>query len=280
MNKDYYFSIGEFAKLFKVSKQTLLYYERNKIFAPAFIDENGYRYYSLDQYFIFEIIINLRKLDLPLQTIAAYIKNRSLDKLQNVFINKQHEYKKQIAILERNIANLGVKVHNLEKLKNLRLNQITLEDLPEEYLITSTFHNQQTTMKEKLIEIAIHNLPFATSNILNEYLSGYILTQDQLVAGNYLNLAQIFTKVSNPDEYEQVQIKPAGLYANIVVPRGYHTNYLPAINKIFDFMERNDLYLFGNAYISQLRNYWSTANKEDYITHISIHVEYKNKLNN
>lgn len=280
MNKDYYFSIGEFAKLFKVSKQTLFYYERNKIFAPAFIDENGYRYYSLDQYFIFEIIINLRKLDLPLQTIAAYIKNRSIDKLQNVFINKQHEYKKQISVLERNIANLDVKIHNLEKLKNIRLNQITLEDMPEEYLITSTFHNQQTTMKKKLMEIAMHNLPFATSKILNEYLSGYILTQDQLVAGNYLNLAQIFTKVSNPHEYEQAQIKPAGLYANIVVPRGYHTNYLPAINKIFDFMERNDLYLFGNAYISQLRNYWSTDNKEDYITHISIHVEYKDNPNN
>ena len=61
MNKlsETYFTIGEFASLFKLSKQTLFYYERNNILRPAYIDENGYRYYSLEQYFIFDIIINI-----------------------------------------------------------------------------------------------------------------------------------------------------------------------------------------------------------------------------
>ena len=45
MNKlaEKYFSIGEFASLFKLSKQTLFYYERNNILKPSYIDENGYR---------------------------------------------------------------------------------------------------------------------------------------------------------------------------------------------------------------------------------------------
>lgn len=34
---------------------------------PALIEENGYRYYALEQYFIFDIIINLRKLGVPLK---------------------------------------------------------------------------------------------------------------------------------------------------------------------------------------------------------------------
>ena len=60
MNKlsETYFTIGEFASLFKLSKQTLFYYERNNILKPSYIEENGYRYYSLEQYFIFDIIIN------------------------------------------------------------------------------------------------------------------------------------------------------------------------------------------------------------------------------
>lgn len=43
MNKlsETYFTIGEFASLFKLSKQTLFYYERNNILRPAYIDENG-----------------------------------------------------------------------------------------------------------------------------------------------------------------------------------------------------------------------------------------------
>ena len=48
-----YFTIGEFASLFGISKQTLFYYERSGIFAPALIEDNGYRYYSFEQYFIF-----------------------------------------------------------------------------------------------------------------------------------------------------------------------------------------------------------------------------------
>ena len=63
MNKktEMYFTIGEFANLFGVSKQTLFYYERNKIFEPDLVEENGYRYYSLHKYYIFEVIITLRK---------------------------------------------------------------------------------------------------------------------------------------------------------------------------------------------------------------------------
>ena len=76
MNKlsEKYFTIGEFASLFKLSKQTLFYYERNNILRPAYIDENGYRYYSLEQYFIFDIIINMRKLGIPLKELLPIYK--------------------------------------------------------------------------------------------------------------------------------------------------------------------------------------------------------------
>jgi len=87
-----YFTIGEFAQLFGISKQTLFYYEKNKIFSPNFIEDNGYRYYSLDQYFIFEIIITLRKLGVSLKEISNYVNNRNIDSLQRLFSDKALEY--------------------------------------------------------------------------------------------------------------------------------------------------------------------------------------------
>lgn len=92
MNKlsEKYFTIGEFASLFKLSKQTLFYYERNNILRPAYIDENGYRYYSLEQYFIFDIIINMRKLGIPLKDIAAYLQTRDINALQ-LFISASRQ---------------------------------------------------------------------------------------------------------------------------------------------------------------------------------------------
>lgn len=51
MKDSRYFTPGELAKLLGISKQLLLYYDKNDIFSPEFVDENGYRFYVLSQYF-------------------------------------------------------------------------------------------------------------------------------------------------------------------------------------------------------------------------------------
>ena len=151
MNKlsETYFTIGEFASLFKLSKQTLFYYERNNILRPAYIDENGYRYYSLEQYFIFDIIINMRKLGIPLKEIADYIQNRDVNALQLFYKRKQTEYQVQIDIMQRNITNLQTKINRLEKIKNVTTDKITLEEQAEEYYIATPFSVPKISIKEK-----------------------------------------------------------------------------------------------------------------------------------
>ena len=39
----------EFARLFHIDKQTLIYYDNQGIFSPAFRSEKGYRYYETTQ---------------------------------------------------------------------------------------------------------------------------------------------------------------------------------------------------------------------------------------
>ena len=56
MKDSRYFTPGELAKLLGISKQLLLYYDKNDIFSPEFVDENGYRFYVLSQYFTLQII--------------------------------------------------------------------------------------------------------------------------------------------------------------------------------------------------------------------------------
>lgn len=242
MNKlaEKYFSIGEFASLFKLSKQTLFYYERNNILKPSYIDENGYRYYSLEQYFIFDIIINMRKLGIPLKEIADYIQNRDVNALQLFYKRKQTEYQVQIDIMQRNITNLQTKINHLEKIKL----------------------------------VAKHNYPFASSELLNEYLMGYILPKDALQQGNFLAMSHLYTRISHPDEYTDVQIKKTGLYASIYTPNGFHTQYEYSFKKLLAFIERNSLTIIGDVYIEQLRNYWSTADYTKYIVKIMIPVDY------
>lgn len=209
MNKlsETYFTIGEFASLFKLSKQTLFYYERNNILRPAYIDENGYRYYSLEQYFIFDIIINMRKLGIPLKEIADYIQNRDVNALQLFYKRKQTEYQVQIDIMQRNITNLQTKINRLEKIKNVTTDKITLEEQAEEYYIATPFSVPKISIKQKIKLVAKHNYPFASSELLNEYLMGYILPKNALQQGKFLAISHLYTRISHPDEYTDVQIK-------------------------------------------------------------------------
>lgn len=271
-----HFTIGEFAQLFGISKQTLFYYERNKIFVPRFIEDNGYRYYSLDQYFVFEIIITLRKLGVSLKDISNYVNNRNTDTLQRLLAGKVLEYELQIDLLQRNKHNLHVTMERLKQAKAIKSNRITLENCAEEYYVANDFSSAPGSMKEQIKLVAEHNLPFAKSEILNEYHMGYILAQKDLLAENPLAVTQIFTQVSHPDEHTKVLIRPGGLYAKITTPDGYHANYKIAIKKLLDFIKLNNLEIIGDAYIIQLRNYWSTANPKEYVKQIAIQVDYNN----
>ncbi len=96
MKDSRYFTPAELAKLLGISKQLLLYYDKNDIFSPEFVDENGYRFYVLSQYFTLQIIISLRKLNVSLKEIKAYLKSKDINLLKEIYRNKQQEYKKQI----------------------------------------------------------------------------------------------------------------------------------------------------------------------------------------
>ncbi len=270
-----YFTIGEFSQLFGISKQTLFYYEKNNIFSPELIEANGYRYYSLEQYFIFEIIITLRKLGVSLKEIGEYVKNRNIDSLENLLSYKALEYDIQLELLQRNKSNLLIKIEQLKQIKTLHNNCMTLEPCAEEYFVADTLPAESCSTKEQIKRIAAHNLPFAASEILNEYSMGYIVLQQDLPHPQP-PIACIFTRVSQPDEYTRVQVKPQGLYVKIITTDGYHSEYGKALQKMLAFIERNDLEVNGDAYIRQLRNYWSTSDPSEYITQIEIPVAYKN----
>ena len=75
--KQSYFTAGELANIFGISKQTLLYYDKMGLFSPAFVSENGYRHYNMNQYMDLEVILRLRSLNISIALIKQYLGNRS-----------------------------------------------------------------------------------------------------------------------------------------------------------------------------------------------------------
>ncbi len=67
------FMAGEMAQLHRISKQTLIYYDRIGLIRPREVDpDTGYRYYDMDQCEDLVVILFLKGLGMKLKEIKAY----------------------------------------------------------------------------------------------------------------------------------------------------------------------------------------------------------------
>lgn len=69
------FTTGQFAKLCGVSKDTILLYDKVGVLKPTYVSNEGYRYYSLRQSFLFNHISILNQSGLTLQEIRDCMDN-------------------------------------------------------------------------------------------------------------------------------------------------------------------------------------------------------------
>lgn len=275
MKEKQYFTVGEFAELFGISKQTLFYYERNHIFAPAFVNENGYRYYSFEQFYIFEIISALRAAQVPLKKIAWYLRHRDVAGLRALFLEKQKELTEAATLIAKNQRHIETHLGRLSLIDALETGQfpaISLMHVEARTLVTTPYPAQELSTYESLHSLSVHNEKLRRRQGINENPTGYLLPKAALEAGNYMNYSCYFTDVTEPEEYDDILIKPAGLYATLYKRMRDYPIYTETIDTLKDFISENGFQIAGDAYITPIRSFWTTEDPQDYITKIVILV--------
>lgn len=105
--------IGDFARLARTTKRTVLWYEEKGLLNPAQIDESGYRYFKPAQIIDFQVILLLRKLNFSIEEIKAYLKKN--DSLKSLFKLKRKLIEEEVARLQKGLKDIDVYYHNLEK---------------------------------------------------------------------------------------------------------------------------------------------------------------------
>ena len=109
------YKISEIAKIFNISRQTLIFYHKKNILIPDIIDEeNGYRYYSNEQIWDLFFLLTLKKAGFSLEEIKAYSEIKNSDKSIIFLENKINEIDKKISELKKSKKTI------LKKLENIR----------------------------------------------------------------------------------------------------------------------------------------------------------------
>ncbi|MEH7254306.1 MerR family transcriptional regulator [Neobacillus niacini] len=266
-----YLTTGEFAKLCKVNKQTLIYYDQIGLLSPILKNEKGYRYYSIHQIELFFVIDLLKDLDMSLKDIQLYMQNKSPESYLSLMYQKKQEIVKKRQEIEMKEKFIEAQITLIEKASHLDFHQITLEQLPEATLYLS--RNIENITEEEFVEVVSDFL-----NELNEshldtgYPIGVITKREQILKGEYTNYSYLYIEQPKPKEGHPYFKSVKG---DFVI--GYHIGDANTIhqtyNRLFLEMERLNVTLGEHIFEEYIYDSVVKNHKEQYVTKIIIQVD-------
>ncbi|MCW1941586.1 GyrI-like domain-containing protein [Bacillus anthracis] len=260
------FSTGEFAKLLEINKDTLLYYDKIDLFKPAGTFENGYRYYTFDQFNQFEGIQSLRAVELPIKELKTYFDAPNIQILQQLAMEQKEKVTKEIQKLQDIQFFLERTVALTKEMEVILFGKVLLKQLPAEPVVYSDEKIDWSVSMEELYE---QSTPFLKKlGVKSTAAYGIVYSKEDFLNKDSGEVSYLFCRLDDPS----ARIKPAGHYAIIYhqgtydeIPQTYHT--------LLAYLEREQLLLDGDIYEEYLLHSIAAKEEKDYITKISVKVK-------
>ncbi|HSX35987.1 MAG TPA: MerR family transcriptional regulator [Patescibacteria group bacterium] len=103
---------GQFAKLARTTKRTILWYDQKNVLKPQLVDDSGYRWYAPHQILDFQGVSLMRKLGFSIDEIALLLsKDRTM---QQLFDEQRGALQNQIGLLQRMLSDINRYYENLD----------------------------------------------------------------------------------------------------------------------------------------------------------------------
>jgi DNA-binding transcriptional MerR regulator len=265
-----YLTTGEFAKLCKVNKQTLFYYDQIGLFSPELKNEKGYRYYSIRQIELFFVIDLLKDLGMSLNDIQQYTQNKSPESFLSIMYQKKAEIVKKRHEIETKEKIIEAKIALMEEASHLDLHQVTLEQLPEATLYLS--RNIENITDEEFVEVVSDFInELNVSHLDTGYPIGVITKREQVLKGEFTNYSYLYIEQPNPKEGYPYFKSVKGDFLS-----GYHIGDEKTIHKtykrLFSEMDRLNLAIGDYVFEEYIYDTVVMNHKEHYVTKIMIQV--------
>lgn len=271
---DNYFTTGELAKLCKIPRKTLLYYDSLGLITPEVIEENGYRYYKRTQLFALELILTMRKLDIPLAEIKTYLSNKSYVNYRNIMSDREILLEKLLKKIIKTKNELHHSLIILNQLENIKFNDVLTVQTDNEFLCLSKPVSPKMNFKDRTKISASLFINLAEHIPLNNHTLGYVVDKISLVDQKKpRHIKYYFYPVFTKTDYPKCTIKPKGTYLTLYFKGIYMNNYDKYINTLSEYCKRNMLVPLSDIYITSIKNFWLTDEISEYIYKIEVQIK-------
>lgn len=258
--------ISEFSKLTGISRDNLIFYDKQKLLIPELRGENGYRYYTEKQLSQAYMIFILRRLEIPINEIKQYCEQQSDQILVNLFKNKRNDINKRIKELEtaRDVMNLYT--NNLKSAQTTNLNTVQLKKINRKNLFLGPILSKNESQNFELANLNFYK--YCNSKGINlMFPFGIIFDKKYLVMNQNCPIKQCYFQVSK--DYNSFQ--PSGTYA-VIQALGIDKNIDQLKNTLFEYIKKNDLTITSDIYVDYPRNEVTNSNPSEFLTRVMIKI--------
>ncbi|MBT2573092.1 MerR family transcriptional regulator [Bacillus sp. ISL-51] len=264
-----YFTTGEFAKLCHVKKQTLFHYDEIGLLSPELKKENGYRYYSYNQFELFQVIGLFKEVGVPLKNIKPLLKGKTPGDITALLKEKSLEIENKIKKLEHLQTMIQTKVKLTEQALETDFSSVSFQHLDEEKVMIG---RPVLNLPERKYIAGISELiRYVQLNELDEgYPVGGIFAREQILNKEFYNYTHFYMKIQEGIENIHYHVKPKGLYA-VGYQKGDEAE--AAYAEIIQFIEENGLQMGDYAYEEYILDEVVVDGIENQITRIQLQVK-------
>ena len=266
------YRIGEFAQLCGVGKDTLFHYDKIGLLRPASVADNGYRYYTLQQYYQFHIISVLKQAGMPLREIKAYL----ADPDRHAFLTMLREKRALLAAEALRLKRMQDLLENtaalMEHASRAPIGVIQILDCEEEHFIATplgvspswTEHSYLSAVREHLSYCSHHGFPDGPH-------CGEVVLYEDMEQGCFSE-AYFITPVPLGVPDSHLLVKPRGTYA-VLYREGTYESLYAAYRSFKEHTEALGYRVIGNLYEEDAVNYFSESDPARYVQKLSLHID-------
>lgn len=270
-----YFTTSEFAKICGVTKHTLFHYDEIGILKPEIVKQNGYRYYSIKQFYTFDMISILKQAGTSLSDIKKYINDQNPYHFLSILIEKEKQLTEEIrkTTLMRNQVKATIDM--TKKALSSIYGTPSIENCEEEYFIIVKMSSKDSD-REVLQKIREHFEYCGMQNDYCELLLGTIINKENLVKGLYEHPDYYSNKIAHKVKSDRLHIKPKGTYA-VIIHKGAYSELPRSYELLKKFINDKNMIIDGNAYENDMLGYLAAGDPNEFVVKISIPIKEKDE---
>ncbi|MEK4042536.1 MerR family transcriptional regulator [Paenibacillus sp. FSL H8-0048] len=267
-------SISAFSKLSRVPRKTLIFYDQIGLFKPAFVADNGYRYYIRSQFDTIGVIYIFKELGMSLEDIRAYMEHRSPLSTLELLRKQEKAVQQQIAKLTLAKEMMLQRAENIEHSLNVDTSRMVVVHQERKPILRSCrIHDSRRELNEELWDDFQERLH--KENAPAGYPGGAIIGKEDLLRRDGDMISYMFCFITT-QHYEQ-EYMPEGYYL-VSYTRADYEDTEKIYPRIFDYIEKNHYVVKGDAYEEFLLDEIVMKHPEDYLVRVMVHIEEPGKL--